>query len=144
MRTTPPQVDAALYDAARRASEQAYAPYSDLRVGAAVLTEGGGIFSGCNVENASFGLTICAERTAIFAAVLAEGPSVIVKRLAIYAEADTVSPCGACRQVLAEFGRDAEVLFPERGGVSTYSLRELLPVPFQLTIGTPGKTRKYA
>jgi cytidine deaminase len=94
---------------ATTASESAYCPYSKFQVGAAVLTADGRIFSGCNVENASYGLTVCAERNAVFQAV-AKGATQIVA-VVIYTPTPTPAcPCGACRQVLNEFGPDAEVL----------------------------------
>ena len=98
-----------LADAARRASRAAYAPYSRFSVGAAVRAADGSIHSACNIENASYGLSVCAERNAIFHAIAA-GASAIVA-LAVYTPTATATtPCGACRQVLMEFGRDAEVL----------------------------------
>ena|SRR5438105_3058347 len=124
--------DRELFEAARTASRQAYAPYSELAVGAAVRTEHGGVFRGCNVENASYGLTSCAERNAVFAAVEAEGPTVSIKVIAIYAKAHTVSPCGACRQVLAELGANARVLFPMGDEICARSIGDLLPIPFRL------------
>jgi len=107
--------------------EKAYAPYSDFKVGAAVLTADGSVFTGCNVENASYGLTICAERAAIFAAVAAGHKDITA--LAIVADADKpVSPCGACRQVLAEFARGAEVFSANlSGGKRSWKTEELLP-----------------
>src|SRR3954470_5071926 len=94
---------------ARAVNARAYAPYSKFRVGAAVLTEAGEIFSGCNVENASYGLTICAERNAIFQMVSkAVSP---IRAIVIYTPTQTPSaPCGACRQVINEFGPEAEVV----------------------------------
>ena len=98
-----------LEKAARAAARAAYAPYSRFSVGAAVLTQSGKIFSGCNVENASFGLCNCAERTAIFSAVAAGERR--IKAIAVYTPTKTpTSPCGACRQVLNEFGADALVI----------------------------------
>jgi len=96
-------------EAARRASEKAYCPYSRFRVGAAVLTADGEIFSGCNVENAAYGSTICAERNAIFQAV-ASGRTDVVAVLVFTPTPAPTSPCGACRQVINEFGPEAEVL----------------------------------
>src|SRR5712691_11725483 len=121
-----------LLDAARQVAERAYAPYSGLKIGAAVRTEHGGLFAGCNVENASYGLTSCAERNAIFAAVAAEGPEVRIHDLAIFASAASAPPCGACRQVLHEFGPAARVLFPVEGQVRVATAGELLPLPFRL------------
>ncbi len=95
--------------AARKAAGSSYSPYSGFAVGAAVLTEGDGIYAGCNIENASLGLTVCAERTAIWRAV-AEGRRHILA-LALYTPtAAAVTPCGACRQVLHEFGPSARVI----------------------------------
>ncbi|MGD1031887.1 MAG: cytidine deaminase [Opitutaceae bacterium] len=124
----PPALTAAvrrrLENAARKAARAAYAPYSRFRVGAAVLAKSGRIFSGCNVENASYGLCMCAERTAIFAAASAGERA--VRAVAIYTPThQPTPPCGACRQVIAEFGPDSliisvcdskkrlEALFPE-------------------------------
>jgi len=114
---------------AKRALEHAHVPYSDFRVGAAILLEGGEIFSGCNVENASYGLTNCAERTAIFSAVAALGPKKVrVKAVAVVnAREVACSPCGACRQVINEFGPDAEVFYLGPNGIQRSSMRELLP-----------------
>lgn len=94
--------------AATRAARQAYCPYSHFSVGAAILTTDGKIFSGCNVENASYGLTICAERNAIFQAV-AGGSKQIAAVMVYTPTAIPSAPCGACRQVINEFGPDAEV-----------------------------------
>lgn len=97
-----------LTQAAKAASERAYCPYSKFRVGAALLTRDGRLYSGCNVENASYGLTICAERNTIFHAV-AEG-MVAVSALLVYTSTEKpAAPCGACRQVLNEFGADAQI-----------------------------------
>ena len=112
---------------------RAYAPYSKFLVGAAILTEAGNIFTGCNVENASYGLTNCAERTAIFTGVATEGPSMRVRAVAALAASDvTCGPCGACRQVIYEFGPDAIVLFRGPHGLEEMSAKELLPVGFSL------------
>ena len=99
-----------LIEVARQAAQQAYCPYSKFRVGAALVAADGKVYSGCNVENASYGLTNCAERTALFKAV-SEGASSPFRKLVIYTPtAIATSPCGACRQVLFEFGAEAEVL----------------------------------
>jgi cytidine deaminase len=98
----------AMVQAAREASTRAYCPYSRFRVGAAVLTEAGAIVAGCNVENASYGLTICAERSAVFQAV-AGGASAIRAVVVFTPTPEPTAPCGACRQVLNEFGPEAEV-----------------------------------
>src|SRR5271157_3255061 len=101
----------ALLVAAREAAGRAYCPYSKFPVGAAVLTDRGEIFSGCNVENASYGLTICAERNAIFQAVAqGSGPLVITAVVVFTPTSASTAPCGACRQVINEFGPDALVL----------------------------------
>lgn len=116
-----------LISAARAAREQAYAPYSRFAVGAALRTKTDRVFRGCNVENLSFGLTICAERSAVFAAVAAGERE--FEAIAIVADSkEPVTPCGACRQVLAEFGLDLPVCSANLDG-ATYksSIRELLP-----------------
>jgi cytidine deaminase len=119
---------------AREAQQNAYAPYSKFRVGAAILLENGEIFSGCNVENASYGLTNCAERSAIFAAVSAlGGDKVKLKAVAVVNDHDApCSPCGACRQVIAEFGHDAVIWYQGRKAVQESTIRELLPECFSL------------
>jgi cytidine deaminase len=119
-----------LADAARVASERAYCRYSNFRVGAAVLTSDGLIARGCNVENVSFGLTICAERNAIVSAIAAGARAIVA--LSLYTPtARPVTPCGACRQVLAEFGRDALVRCACDGpDVMTFTLEALLPQRF--------------
>ena len=118
-----------LVAAARRAQQQAYAPYSRYQVGAALEAEDGQIYTGCNIENASFGLTICAERTAVASAVTAGARR--FRRIAIVTGSEPPAmPCGACRQVLAEFGLD---LAGESIGSSTrvtWTLRQLLPDAF--------------
>jgi cytidine deaminase len=120
----------ALRDAAVQAQSRAYAPYSRFRVGAALLTDGGSIVSGCNVENASYGLCICAERNAVFAAVAAGARS--FQALVVISSADDpVTPCGACRQVLAEFRPSFEVRCCGQNGVEVhYSVDALLPHAF--------------
>ncbi len=96
-----------LVEAARRAQQQAYAPYSNFRVGAAVLGDDGRVFPGCNVENGSFGLTVCAERNAVAAALVAGARPVAV---AVVAPVAATAPCGACRQVLSEFAAEMPVI----------------------------------
>ena len=112
------------------AKEKAYAPYSKFRVGAALLTESGEIFTGCNVENASYGLTNCAERTAVFKAV-SEGHTKF-KAIAVVTDLKQyASPCGACRQVLAEFGSDIQVIMGDvAGNFFIKTSGELLPYTF--------------
>ncbi|MGO9914334.1 MAG: cytidine deaminase [Isosphaeraceae bacterium] len=105
------QVQSELIAAAKSAAARAYCPYSRFRVGAAVVTDRGEIFAGCNVENASYGLTVCAERNAIFQAV-AQSPGVpVIRAVVVYTPtASPTAPCGACRQVINEFGPDALVI----------------------------------
>jgi cytidine deaminase len=119
-----------LLRAAGEARTRAYAPYSKFRVGAAILAEDGTVFSGCNIENSSYGLTICAERVALFKAV-SEG-SVNFNALALVTDTDEpVMPCGACRQVLAEFNpRMVVVSGTIQGKSASHKLSELLPEPF--------------
>ena len=120
----------AVMDAARAAAKNAYAPYSGFRVGAAILTEGGALHVGCNVENASYGLAICAERNAAAAMALAS-PEDRKIRLVAVASPNTAPcfPCGACRQVLREFGCE-EVLVESAAGMRRYPLEKLLPHAF--------------
>ncbi|NLW44355.1 MAG: cytidine deaminase [Syntrophomonadaceae bacterium] len=116
---------------AQEAREHAYAPYSGFKVGAALLDRSGRVFSGCNVENASFGLTVCAERVAVFKAI-SEGSSQF-SRLLITGGEDIITPCGACRQVLAEFAPDLVVICASESGMMIqYELKELLPQSFAL------------
>jgi cytidine deaminase len=129
-----------LLDAARQAVTQAYAPYSHFRVGAAVLTAKGHIYPGVNVENASYGLTVCAERVAIFTAVAAEGPKMRIKALAVVCEQPGPSPpCGACRQVIWEFGPEAVIIFPGPVGLEEVPITRLLPGAFSLEGFVPPK-----
>lgn len=112
---------------------RSYAPYSKFHVGAAVLTASGGIYIGCNIENASYGLTICAERAAIAAAVAAEGETMRLRAVAVLNGADIpCSPCGACRQVIFEFGPGAIILYQGRSGVEDSTAAALLPAGFTL------------
>lgn len=124
---------ATLLRTARTAMKKAYAPYSNFRVGAAILTKTGKVFSGCNVENASYGMTNCAERTAIFAAVAELGPKLEVAAVAVVNDHSVpCSPCGACRQVIYEFGPDAVVFFQGAEGDKQAHITELLPEGFRL------------
>lgn len=125
-----------LLSAARSARDHAYAPYSSFPVGAAVLTESGRVFTGCNVENISFGLTICAERAAVISAIA--GGERKFLRICVVSDSQTpVSPCGACRQVLAEFGSALEVVSCNlQGEVYRSTLRELLPRASEGILGT--------
>jgi cytidine deaminase len=126
----------ALLDAAARAAASAYAPYSKLKIGAALRTANGSIHVGCNVENASFGLTCCAERNAIFAAVSAEGGAMRIDELVVVSplaagKYRAITPCGACRQVLLEFadGKTRVVYFDGSRLVSVRA-KKLLPAAF--------------
>lgn len=123
-----------LLQRAHEAAKNAYAPYSKFRVGAAVLA-GDTVFTGCNVENASYGLTICAERNAIFQAVAAgyrriDALTLVCLDVAVDAAAKLRMPCGACRQVMAEFGTDDMPV--EIDGVGVFRLADLLPSAFSL------------
>lgn len=124
--------DRELLSLARDAARNAYVPYSQFPVGAAVECADGSVFTGCNVENAAFGSTICAERTAIVKAV-SEGRTAF-RRIAIYGEGKNYCmPCGACRQVMAEFSPDMEVLCTRAGGgYVSYPLSKLMPYTFKL------------
>lgn len=120
-----------LLQAARAAMKHAYAPYSNFHVGAAVLLKNGALFTGCNVENASYGLTICAERTAIFAAVAASAKKPEIVAIAVVNDRRVAcSPCGACRQVIAEFGPHAIVWYIGPSGITHRTVSELLPDGF--------------
>ncbi len=132
-KTLPESERTKLIDAAREALPKAYAPYSGIRVGAAVLTEQGQVFTGANVENASYGLSLCAERAAVAAAVAGEGPGMRVRAIAVASDrAGAFAPCGACRQVIHEHGPGALVIFEGEGGLVTAPIAELLPQAFRL------------
>lgn len=119
-----------LWQCACQARARAYAPFSCFQVGAALLTEEGRIITGCNVESASYGLTMCAERVAVFKMV-SEGQRRFTHIAIVVDTATPTPPCGACRQVLWEFGGDAEVILGDlTGEKATYRLRELLPLAF--------------
>ena len=120
-----------LFELAKKAAQQAYAPYSKFSVGAALLTQTGNIYNGCNVENSSYGLTMCAERNAIFN-MIANGDKLIIE-IAIYVDADMLfPPCGACRQVLAEFGEDIKIYYGNDKKIVETTLKELLPHTFRI------------
>ena len=120
----------ALVDTARQAREQARAKYSNFKVGSALLCGDGRVFTGCNIESSSYGLTVCSERVALFKA-LSEGANTF-SRIVVVADTDELTaPCGACRQLLWDFCGDLEVLLTNRAGKSkTFRLTELFPEPF--------------
>ncbi|MCB1211671.1 MAG: cytidine deaminase [Verrucomicrobiales bacterium] len=126
-----PSTEAEWLQLAQEAALKAYSPYSRVQVGCVLRSQSGIIYSGCNVENASYGLTICAERNAVFQAVAAEGPSLRIAELAVIAVGHEFPPCGACRQVIAEFATaGTSVLFLERGQPVRRTIAELLPSGF--------------
>ena len=119
-----------LVTAAKKARQNSYAPYSDFRVGAAIEMEDGEIYTGCNVESASYGLTVCAERVAIWKAI-SEGRH-NVKNIAVVADTkDLTPPCGVCRQIIWEFGGNVPVTLANlNGGRETVEMKDLLPRAF--------------
>jgi cytidine deaminase len=125
-----------LLDQAREAASRAYAPYSGFRVGAALVLANGEIVTGANVENVSYGLTICAERSALVSAVSRFGPAIRIRAAAVTNLNNAASPpCGACRQMLAEFAEpEAPVVFPAADGFRTLPFAELLPLAFEMKL----------
>ncbi len=123
--------DRELIEQAKKAREYAYAPYSKFSVGAALLTENGKVFLGCNIENSSFGLSICAERVALFKAI-SSGEKVFLKLAVVGSQNTKILPCGACRQVLFEFAPDLIIVSLNHDKVRYCSLKELLPEGFSL------------
>ena len=123
-----------LIEVAAKAMERAYAPYSQFRVGAAVLLDTGEIVLGCNVENASYGLSVCAERNAIANAIIgSQSDKIEIKAIAIVnSKSQPCSPCGACRQVIREFGRECLIIYQGDSGWQTSAIEELLPAGFFL------------
>ncbi|MGM0378575.1 MAG: cytidine deaminase [Bacillota bacterium] len=117
-----------LMEMAKKAKENAYVPYSDFKVGAALLTKSGKVYTGCNVEIASIGATNCAERTAIFKAV-SEGQREFEK-IAVTGDAKETYPCGICRQVIVEFGIDIEVIIEKDSKLKVFKIDDLLPHSF--------------
>lgn len=115
---------------AHEAKTLAYAPYSKFKVGAAILTESGKVYTGCNIENASYGATNCAERTAIYKAV-SEGETQI-KAIAIVSSGNDITyPCGICRQVIAEFMKDGDLIFENsKGEIQVISIKDIFPYSF--------------
>jgi cytidine deaminase len=132
--TLAPDQVARLIESAKSAAANAYARYSGFQVGAALLLTDGSVVTGVNVENASFGLTVCAERTAVVRAVSEHGPSVRIQAIAVTnLNSAPSAPCGACRQVLAEFTvPDAQIFFPFDGRIESRLFLDLLPFPFGL------------
>lgn len=131
-----PAQAADLQERAIEVAHHAYAPYSNFRVGAAVLLSDGTIVTGCNVENASYRLTVCAEQAAIATAVSLHGPTIRIRAIAVANLNDTASqPCGACRQTIHEFSTpDTMVYFPAEDGSPAHStMSELLPAAFRFT-----------
>ena len=132
-KTLPVGVEEKLRQAAKRVMKNAHAPYSKFQVGAAILTTSGEVFAGCNVENASYGMTNCAERTAIFSAVAELGPRMEIQAVAVVNDKGVpCAPCGACRQVIYEFGPDATIFFQGAEGPKQAHITELLPEGFRL------------
>jgi cytidine deaminase len=123
--------DKELIEKAKRARQKAYAPYSNFKVGAALLTKSGRVYTGANVENATFGLTVCAERVAVFKAIN-RGDKQFTKIAVVTDKNPPVTPCGACRQVLSEFVKDLKIICANlEGKVEKYRLKELLPDAFE-------------
>lgn len=117
-----------LLEMAKEAQKNAYVPYSNFRVGAAVLTKSDKVYTGCNVEIASYGATNCAERTAIYKAV-SEGEKEF-KAIAIVGDHETTYPCGICRQVIVEFGKDIDIIILDQGEMKVLTIDDLLPHSF--------------
>lgn len=118
-----------LIEEALKAKKNAYVPYSNFHVGAAIETDDGSIYTGCNIENAAYSPSVCAERTAIFKAV-SEGKTSI-KKIAIVGDSDMTYPCGVCRQVIREFGENAEIIIANSSDrYKVYKLQDLLPHSF--------------
>ena len=125
---------------ARAAAERSYSPYSGFRVGAALLLQNGAVVTGTNVENVSFGLTICAERSALVRAVSEYGPDIRISAVAVANLNNAPSPpCGACRQMLAEFAEpEAIVIFPAAAGITSMRFDEVLPMGFDMSLKGSG------
>lgn len=120
-----------LLTCAKAAMEHAYAPYSNFCVGAAIIAASGKIYTGCNVENASYGAAICAERVAITKAI-SEGETSVQQIAIVCSDNIKAFPCGICLQVMSEFMQDGQVILQDEQGIYTYCLQELLPFAFRL------------
>jgi homotetrameric cytidine deaminase len=136
MTTQPQPALEELLEQARNAALNSYSPYSNFRVGAALKLSNGAIVTGTNVENVSYGLTICAERSALVAAVSQFGPGIRIEAVAVANLNNAASPpCGACRQMLSEFVLpDAPVIFPAADGQRTMPFAEILPLAFDMKL----------
>jgi cytidine deaminase len=131
MEITMSNDDRKLIEEAKKAARNAYAPYSGYRVGAALKTADGNIYTGCNIENASYSLTVCAERNAVAQAVINGERD--FQAIAVFVDSDLLfSPCGACRQVLSEFSPALRVIYANNNEIRTALLKDLLPESFQL------------
>lgn len=117
-----------LYEAAKSAAENTYSPYSNFPVGAAVLTIDGKLFLGTNIENASYSVTICAERIALGYAISSGNTQ--IKAIAVYSSTDSISPCGTCRQFIIEFGENIIIIFRHNKKLIQKTIHELLPYGF--------------
>ena len=126
-----PEKSRELIAAAKEACKSSYSPYSRFAVGAAILLDGGEVVTGCNVENASYGLSLCAERSAMAAAVM-RGAGKPIAIAIVCGEGRSCPPCGACRQFLAEFNPRMTVILEDSAGSAVYALEDLLPVNFAL------------
>lgn len=131
-----------LVEEATKAAENSYSPYSAFRVGAALRLNNGTVVTGTNVENVSFGLTICAERSALVRAVSQFGPGIRIEAVAVSNLNNAASPpCGACRQMLAEFAApDTPIVFPATGGMRTMPFEEVLPLGFDMKLKKTGNS----
>lgn len=116
---------------AKKAALNAYAPYSGMRIGAALLDHDGNVYTGCNIENSSYGLTICAERSAVANAISSAG-KIKFKTMAVFSEQILPVPCGACAQFIAEFSPDIELIIADNDQSLKTSLKTILPSPFKL------------
>jgi cytidine deaminase len=125
-----------LIEKAKQIANNAYAPYSKFRVGCALITEKGNVFVGCNVENASYGATICAERNAITTAIAEEGTDMIISKIAVVTSHQAAAPpCGVCRQVISEFANyqdnETEIIFLGVDDIVVKKVSEILPYKFE-------------